>query len=343
MVKVLSVQDVASIIQKHGLEKIISDLMVVIKKDFIRWQEFQKTPRLAFHVPDGVIELMPTADSKLFAYKYVNGHPKNPIKGELTVGATGQLSTISNGYPILLSEMTLLTALRTAATGVLAADYLADKDAKTIAIIGTGGQSDFQLTAYCLIRNIENVNYFDTDKKAMERFAKNMKVQKPNLKFTPFNSAKDAVKEADIIVTCTADKAVAQIISNDWKLKPSVHISALGGDCPGKTELDPKLLTRAEVVVEFFDQSFIEGEIQHFKEDEARKIVYAELWEVLNGSKTTRQDPHKITIFDSVGFALEDFSVLCLTHELANKYNIGEDKTMIPHLADPKDLYSLIK
>lgn len=112
---------------------------------------------------------MPTADKELFTYKYVNGHPGNPKYGKQTVIATGQLSEIKHGYPLLISEMTILTALRTAAATILATDYLARKDSKTMALIGTGAQSEFQTLAHKLIRPIQTVRYFDTDPQAMKK------------------------------------------------------------------------------------------------------------------------------------------------------------------------------
>ncbi|WP_204723380.1 ornithine cyclodeaminase [Fastidiosibacter lacustris] len=337
--KVISVEKLAELIHKHGLKQYFIDLMATLKGDFLRWQEFDKIPRPAFHVPDGVIELMPTADKQLFAYKYVNGHPKNPLQNKQTIIATGQLSKVSDGHPLLISEMTVLTGLRTAATAALATDYLARKDAKTLALIGTGAQSDFQALATALVRDIKTIRYHDIDPKAMCRFEKNM--QTYNFELVPCKSNEEAIKGADIVTVCTACKAHAIVIENDW-VRPGVHINGLGGDCPGKTELDKSILTRAKVVVEFFEQSFIEGEIQCFTEQEAKKVVYAELWELIEGQKQGRTSADEITVFDSVGFALEDFSVLKLTYQLAEKYDIGVPINMIPVLKDPKDLFSVL-
>ncbi len=311
----------------------------MLRSDFLRWDEFNKIPRPAFHVPDGVIELMPIADNEFFTYKYVNGHPKNPLQNKQTIVATGQLSRVADGHPLLISEMTLLTAFRTAATAALATDLLARKDSSVLALIGTGAQSDFQALAARLVRDIKTIRFHDIDPKAMQRFANNM--QHYDVELIPCKSNEEAVKGADIITVCTACKDHVNVIMNDW-IQPGVHINGLGGDCPGKTELEPDLLRRAKVVVEFFEQSFIEGEIQHFSEAEAKKIVHAELWELLKGSKALRTSNDEITIFDSVGFAIEDFSVLKLTYELAKQYDIGEPMNMIPQLDDPKNLFSAL-
>ena len=235
--------------------------------------------------------------------------------------------------------MTVLTALRTAATSALASDYLANKNASTLALIGTGAQSDFQALATAIVRDIKTIRYHDIDAQAMRRFEKNM--QAYDFELVPCASNQEAVKGADIITVCTACKAHTMVIEDAW-IRPGAHINALGGDCPGKTELDKNILPRAKVVVEFFDQSFIEGEIQCFTKDEANAIVYGELWELVANKKPGRTANDEITVFDSVGFALEDFSALRLTHQLAEKYNIGSAMNMIPELTDPKDLFSAL-
>lgn len=339
MVNVASVDDVVKLLKVHGLDNYLRDLMQRLKGDFSRWQEFDKIPRPAFHVPGGVIELMPVADKQHFSYKYVNGHPQNPEVGKQTVVATGQLSRIDNGYPLFISEMTLLTALRTAATAALASDYLARKDAQTLAMIGTGSQSDFQVLAHRLVRDIKTVRYYDTDPNAMQRFARNM--QAYDIELIACDSNQQAVEGADIICVCTACKQHVDVILDAW-IKPGVHINGLGGDCPGKTEIELSLLPKAKIVVEFFEQSLIEGEIQRYSEQEAKERVYAELWQLVTEEKTGRANDEEITLFDSVGFALEDFSVLQLTHVLCQQHGIGQALTMVPNLADPKDLFSVL-
>jgi ornithine cyclodeaminase len=102
---------------------------------------------VASHSDVGVIELMPTSDGSVYGYKYVNGHPKNTAEGLQTVTAFGLLADVNTGYPVLLSEMTLLTALRTAATSAVVARYLGPEGANTMVLIGNGAQSEFQTMA----------------------------------------------------------------------------------------------------------------------------------------------------------------------------------------------------
>lgn len=282
---------------------------------------------------------MPTADNQYFSYKCVNGHPANPFSGKQTVVATGQMNEIKYGYPVLLSEMTTLTGFRTAATAIIATDYLARQNSSVLAIVGTGAQSEFQTLAQKLVRPIKTVRYFDTDPEAMLKFAKNL--ANSGLELIACKDAEEACFGADIITVCTACKLHAIVIQDAW-VKPGVHINGLGGDCPGKTELEKAMLFRSKVVVEFTEQSMVEGEIQQLTPAEAKDVIYAELWELINGNKAGRQNDDEITIFDSVGFAVEDFSALRLTHDLAHKYGIGHEVDMVPNIQDPKNLISVL-
>lgn len=338
--KILSVESVTQLLKRHGFDEFLRDLMSALKKDFRRFDTFTKMPRPCMHVPGGVLELMPVCDNeKYYTFKYVNCHPANTRNGELTVVATGQLSRIDTGYPLLFSEMTILTALRTAATAALATDLMSRKDAHVVAIIGNGAQSEFQILALRLVRDIREVRFFDLDAKAMDKFEKNMSNKGFNL--IRCKDAEEAVRGADIITVCIASKSHAEVIKNEW-VKDGVHINGLGGDTVGKTELEFDILKRSGIVVEYFEQSFVEGEIQRLSKKEAKRLVHAELHELVNGTKKGRENDREITLFDSVGIALEDYSVLRLVYELAQQYTIGEESNLIPVLSDPKNLYSAL-
>lgn len=338
--KIITVESLSKILKRHGFDNFVRDLMKALKRDFKNWQKFTKMPRPSMHVPGGVLELMPICDNKkYYTFKYVNCHPKNPLIGQQTVVATGQLSRIDTGYPLMFSEMTILTALRTAATSALVADLMARKNAHILTLIGTGAQSEFQVMGLRLVRDIREVRYFDIDSKAMDKFEKNMSDKK--IKLVRCQSAKESVKGADIITTITACKANVDVIKNNW-VKAGVHINALGGDTVGKTELELSILQRCRIVVEYFDQSLIEGEIQRLQLKEAKELVYAELYELVKGSKKGRENDQEITLFDSVGIALEDYSALRLTYELAERYDIGEERNLTPLIKNPKNLIACL-
>lgn len=338
--KIIGVQELSLLIQNHGISQFLDDLIKALRIDFSRWGDFDKSARYASYVPGGVVELMPIRDQEYFSYKYVNGHPQNPLLGLQTVVALGQLAEVKTGYPLMISEMTLLTALRTAATAALASDLMSRGDSKVLAIIGTGSQSEFQVLAQNCVRSIQEVRYFDLDPEAMEKFKNNL--QGLPLKQVPCSSVEEVVLGADIIVTCTAKKGHFIVLPDDF-VKPGMHVNALGGDCPGKTELSIETLLRSQIVVEYLPQTKVEGEIQQLSPDIIEKAVMGEIWEFAAKKKQGRSSHQDITLFDCVGFALEDFSVLRLVYELSNRYGIGQEIDLIPDIQDPKNLFALLR
>ena len=315
-------------------EGVIGALVRMIGEDFRRWPQFDKTARVASHSPIGVIELMPISDGRQYAFKYVNGHPQNTRDGLLTVTAFGVLSDVDTGYPRLLSELTLTTALRTAATSVLAAQLLAWPDSRCMALIGNGAQSEFQAIGFHCLMGIEELRVYDVDPRATDKLVRNL-LAYPRLRIYRASSTADAVRGADIVTTVTADKTNALILTPGM-IAPGMHLNAVGGDCPGKTELHADILHAAKVVVEYEPQSRIEGELQQMPAD----FAVTELWQVLNGQAPVRTDATQVTVFDSVGFALEDFSAMRYLEQYVLK-----DSTpvldLIPELLDPKDLYGM--
>src|ERR1700694_2067203 len=200
---------------------------------------------------------MPTCDGRLYSFKYVNGHPKNTAEGLLTVTAFGVLADVDTGYPLLLSEMTYATALRTAATSALAARALARPACRVMALIGNGAQSEFQAVAFHHMLGIRELRLYDTDAGATAQLAHNLaRLHLPDLQVVRCGSTAAAVRGADIVTTVTADKCNATILTPQMII-PGVHLNAVGGDCPGKTELSPDILLRqdARVVVEYEAQS----------------------------------------------------------------------------------------
>jgi ornithine cyclodeaminase len=335
VVPFISVDHMMRLVLKVGIENFLTELAAVIEEDFRRWPNFDKTPRVASHSKDGVIELMPTSDGTLYGFKYVNGHPKNTIDGRQTVTAFGVLSDVGNGYPMLLSEMTILTALRTAAMSAVAAKYLARPGSRTMAIIGNGAQSEFQARAFKSILGVDKVRLFDIDAAATGKCARNL----AGLGFTitECGSVEEAVEGADIITTVTADKQYATILS-DNHVGPGVHINAVGGDCPGKTEISKDILLRSDIFVEYPPQTRVEGEIQQL----ADTHPVTELWEVMAGTAAGRSTDAQVTLFDSVGFAIEDFSALRYVRGKIVELGMFTELDLLADPDDPRDLYGML-
>lgn len=336
MTRFIDVADIQQLVSSVGAEKFITSLAEYIRADFLRWEEFEKSARVANHVPGGVIELMPTSDHTLYGFKYVNGHPKNTAQNMLTVMAFGVLAEVETGFPLLFSEFTISTALRTAATSALMASVLARPESTVMAIIGNGAQSEFQALAFKSIVGITEIRVFDIDPAATEKFVRNM-AHIDGLTIVRATSVREAVRGADIITTVTADKNYATILTPDM-IEPGMHINGVGGDCPGKTELHADILRAARVFVEFEPQTRIEGDIQQLPAD----FPVTEMWRVLSGQVIGRESQEQVTVFDSVGFAIEDFSALRYLYDLAQARDIGAQINLIPDPANPKDLFQFV-
>ena len=338
MVDYIGVSDVARIINTMGTGEFILRLSREIEADYCRWSQFEKSARLASHSAVGVIELMPTSDGSLYSFKYVNGHPRNTAAGLLTVTAFGVLADVATGYPLLLSELTVTTALRTAAMSALAAKWLARPDSKVMALIGNGAQSEFQAIGFHRMLGIRELRLFDVDPLATAKLVRNLEAMPDmaDLKIIRAASAAEACRGADIITTVTADKRNAVILTPPM-VRAGVHINGVGGDCPGKTELHADVLRMpgAHVVVEYEPQSRIEGEIQQMPAD----FPVTEFTQICTRQAPARISPEQITIFDSVGFALEDYSALRFLHALLKEQRGGRQIDLVPALDDPKDLF----
>jgi ornithine cyclodeaminase len=315
VVEYIGVSDIQRLVQSIGAGAFMERLAAEIEADYRRWSAFEKSARLASHSRNGVIELMPTSDGQLYSFKYVNGHPRNTSVGLLTV------------------------ALRTGATSALAAKWLARPDSRVMALIGNGAQSEFQAIAFCRMLGIEVLRLYDVDGAASAKLEANLRglPEFASVDIVRARSTAEACKGADIITTVTADKKNAVILTPPM-VRAGQHINAVGGDCPGKTELHADVLHMpgARVIVEYEPQSRIEGEIQQMEAD----FPVIEFASVVNGNLPGRTSAQDITIFDSVGFALEDFSALRFLHGLLQEQRgTRREIDLVPELPDPKDLY----
>ena len=335
MVPFVSVENMMKLIHSIGPRQMIAGIAEYVESDFRRWELFDKTPRVASHSTEGVIELMPTSDGEVYGFKYVNGHPKNTKEGLQTVTAFGLLANVYTGYPVLLSEMTMLTALRTAATSGMVAKHLAPKHSSVMAMIGNGAQSEFQALAMKEMCGITTLQLYDIDPKATEKLVRNLTGKGFDL--VACSSSEEAIEGAHIITTCTADKQYATILTDNM-VGPGVHINAIGGDCPGKTELHKDILARSDVFVEFPPQTRIEGEIQQMPED----FPVTEMWKVITGQVEGRRNDNQITLFDGVGFAIEDFSALRYVRDKIVDTELYFELDMLADPDDPRDLFGML-
>lgn len=235
--------------------------------------------------------------------KWVSVFPGNRKRGLPTVGATILLNSARTGELQAVLAGGAITALRTAATAALAAQLMARQDTRTVALIGAGLQARYQLKALLPLYTLSKVRVWGAIKGEADRFCSSFDGPKTMLEPSP--DIESAVKEADLIVTCTPSRA--PLVQARW-VRPGTHINAIGADAPGKQELDPRILTTSRVVVDERGQAVHSGEINVpiSRGLYSERRVHASLADLVVGRRKGRSGPRQITVFDSTGLAVLD-------------------------------------
>ena len=259
---------------------------------------------------NGSISFMPSYLTGLDAQatKIISIYPDNRAKGLPTTVAWIVVNDPETGMVKAFMDATYLTAMRTGAITGVAAKYLAPKDAKTVAIFGAGVQGRTQTWAACTVRDIEKVYVFDVFSEARKKFAEDMSKQL-GIEVIPAESGEEACKDADIVLTATTSPK--PVIKREW-LKDRVHVSAIGAFYPDWRELDTATVAESKLVIDDMEGIELEaGDILiPIKEGAITwDHVHAELKELVSGKKEGRTSEDTITVFKSVGIAIQDSSV----------------------------------
>lgn len=332
----VDVDGIKKLIAEMRLLNFIHLLVEYIREDLANWSDFTKKSRISFYLPEGILELMPIASRDFFANKLVCTHPNNFKLRKYGVMGLGLWIDTHSGEPLMLAEMTFLTALRTAAVSVLASLAMGPVHAHKLAIIGCGSQSHFQVLAHHIFFKLTEVNCFDIKKSAMQSLINEM--ASFGIKVNACSSVYHAAKNADIITTATNSLRLHPVLEASI-LHPQLHINAIGGDAPGYSELDPNILQQVDRIgVEYLPQTLHEGEIQQLPFNLIQSKTY-ELWQMVSGLVKGRGSDDEITLFDSVGFALFDYSALRLIYNLTSKYDFCYNLPIIPSFDNSKSLF----
>lgn len=259
---------------------------------------------------NGSISFMPSYLTGLDAQatKIISIYPDNRKKGLPTTVAWIVVNDPETGMVKAFMDATYLTAMRTGAITGVAAKYLAPKDAKTAAIFGAGVQGRTQTWAACTVRDIEKVYVFDLYPEARKKFADDMS-EKLGIEVIPAETGEEACRDADIVLTATTSPK--PVLKREW-LKDKVHVSAIGAFYPDWRELDTATVAESKLVIDDMEGIELEaGDILIPIEEGAITWdhVHAELKELVSGQKTGRTPEDKVTVFKSVGIAIQDSSV----------------------------------
>lgn len=261
-------------------------------------------------------------DLGLIGTKIASGYYENYKLGLPPGIAVIILMDLKTSIPLAIMDGTYVTAYRTGAAGAVAAKALARKDSKIIGVVGAGTQARMQILALREVFSLKKIKVWDINTTERDRYVEEMSEQ---LKI-PIEAAEDvknAVIEADIIVTVTPSRKA--LVMEEW-IQEGVHINAIGADGPGKQELDPFIVKRADkVVVDSLNQCRIIGEIQHALSDGLiiEDDVYAEIGQILIGEKKGRESNEEITLFDATGLAAQDIAAANIVFKQAKEKGIG--------------------
>lgn len=252
--------------------------------------------------------------------KIVSVFPDNPSQGKPTIYASYLLSDATTGEILALIEASTLTGMRTGGASALATRYLARSDSHVLGIIGTGFQAFYQVQAIMAVRSVEKVLAYDSDRKKLEDFCNNLKGISP---IFPADDPESLVKDSDIIVTATTSRTP---VFPGKAVKPGTHINAIGAYHPDAREVDEDVVMRAKIVLDTYEVALHEGGdiIIPMKEGKiSPSSIHADLGDMITGKKPGRQTAEEITLFKSVGFAMEDIVVAHQAYEKAIQAGIG--------------------
>jgi alanine dehydrogenase len=222
---------------------------------------------------------------------------------------------------ICIMDGSLITGLRTGASGAVSVKALARKNARTIASIGTGNQARMQIRAINEVMKIEEIHAWSRTPDTLSKYKTDIEGEF-GIPVIVASSKKDAVEQADILITTTRGKG--ELVEADW-VKPGTHIVAIGTDQRGKQELDPELFRNAKIIVDSITQCTEKGETWHplNRSIITKDDIHAEIGEVLLGRKPGRESDEEITIFDSTGMAIQDNTTASKIYQNAIDNNVG--------------------
>jgi ornithine cyclodeaminase/alanine dehydrogenase len=235
---------------------------------------------------------------------------------------------LKTSLPLAIMDGSHITAYRTGAAGAVAAGVLARKDAATVGVIGTGTQGRMQILALRELFKLEKILAWNIRKPSAERYATEMS-ERLGIDVKAVDGVEAAVRDVDIVVTATPSREA--LVMNDW-IREGVHINAIGADGPGKQELDPKIVGRADkVVVDSLSQCRRIGEIQHALTSKllTEEGVHAEIGHILLGERPGRESERELTVFDSTGMAAQDIAAAHVVYEQAKERGLGQSVNLL--------------
>lgn len=284
--------------------------------------------RTALDVPrhNGVTLFMPAylAADDTMALKIVSIYDDNPDRGLPLIHALVVVVDAKTGAPAAIMDGTYLTALRTGAASGAATEALARPEARVAAIFGAGAQGRTQLEAVCAVRSIDDAWIYDVDSEQARRYADEM-ADLLDVNVRVARTPAEALRSADVICTATTSSSP---VFDDADVQPGTHINAIGAYTPEMQEIPPQTVLRARVVIDHHEAALAEAGDLLIPIDRGlmtSEHISAELGEVVAGDKPGRKSSDEITLFKSVGVAVQDVATAAAVLEAARKMGLGTD------------------
>ena len=335
--------DIENIARAVGIDSLMDELIDRLEAAFVEFDptQYQVPVRQGFsyRLPQtGLLEWMPILNTgSQMLMKVVGYHPRNPELGSLpTILSNFSLYDATNGNLLAILDGTFLTALRTGAASAVASRFLAPPESSRVGVIGCGAQAVTQLHALSRVFKIGEVSFFDTDPSAQASFRDRCWGLGDSIHFSE-SQLTDIVADADLLCVATSIEIGQGPVFKDLETRPHLHINAVGSDFPGKTELPLALLKRSYVTPDCCEQAMKEGECQQLSKEQVGKSL-PELLRA-GGNRKLREST---TVFDSTGWALEDYIVSQMFLEHANRLGIGQFLPASRRFQDPKDPYEFL-
>jgi alanine dehydrogenase len=312
----------------------MTDVIEAVERGFREYKTGKCAVPVRMPVPiekaEGIFLFMPAYLEKegFFGTKIVSVFPRNIEKKLSTIQAAYLLNDPTTGELLALMDGILLTAMRTGATSALATKYLSRKNSETLGIIGGGAQAPFQAEAISKVRPIHRMLVYDKERKIAEDFSGAVS-NSLRIPVHVMASPRDVVVESDILVTVTTSTTP---VFDGRHLKGGTHINAVGAYTPEMRELDDLTVRKSKIVVDTYEGCMAEAgdlliPIRNGKL--SKENIYADLGEIVLGQKPARTADDEITLFESVGFALEDLVVASLAYGRASEKGVGLKFTLV--------------
>ncbi|MFQ5761727.1 MAG: ornithine cyclodeaminase family protein, partial [Candidatus Bathyarchaeia archaeon] len=322
MVLVLRQQDLRQVLTVEACIEAVEDAFASLAHG-----EARLPPRSVLTVDEvngwvAVMSALLGGESKACAAKIVTSHPMNRTRGLPTVMGMITYLDPDTGMPLAIMEGSYITALRTAAASAVATKYLTREDAEVLGVFGAGWQAYWQVEALKTMRSFRKIKVYDPNPAQRTKFTSHFKVSTDPPIMT-VASPREAASDSDVIVTATNSKT--PVVEGRW-IAPGTHVNGIGSHHPDVRELDSDLIARSKLVVDHEEAALREAGDLIIPIGEGiitSKHIYGQLGEIAAGMKPGRTNPAEITVFKSVGIAIQDVAVAKVAYDAAKKTGVG--------------------